>query len=125
MLKKIMLSGLALGIFYCVSSCGGKEEPKLELPKAPEVKKPAENPYKDAKIEVKTFKTDEGWGYDIQVWGSNVIHQPSRPGLPGNKGFETETDAKKVGDFVAKKVKNNEMPPTISIDEMKKLGVLK
>ena len=54
-----------------------------------------------------------------------MIHQTSAPALPGNKGFKTKADATKVALLVIEKIKKGEMPPTISIDEMKKLGVIK
>ncbi len=37
-----------------------------------------------------------GFGYDILDKDKIIIHQPSVPGLPGNKGFSTKEDAAKV-----------------------------
>jgi len=54
-----------------------------------------------------------------------MIHQTSAPALSGNEGFKTKKDAAKVALLVIEKVKKGEMPPTISIDEMKKLKVIK
>ena len=33
------------------------------------------------------------FGYDILDNGRKMIHQPSVPGLPGNKGFKTKLEA--------------------------------
>ena len=35
-----------------------------------------DNPYKNAAIDIKTFKVDTlGWGYDIYLWKSLYVHQ--------------------------------------------------
>lgn len=64
------------------------------------------------------------WCYDIYIEGRMFIHQPSAPGLPGNDGFKTKTDAKKVAQLVIKKIRKGEMPPSVTSKEMKKLKVL-
>jgi len=52
-----------------------------------------------------------------------LIHQASIPGIPGNDGFKAKSDAKKVALLVIEKLKKGEMPPTVTLDEMKKLNV--
>jgi hypothetical protein len=64
------------------------------------------------------------WGYDIFIEKRLYIHQPNAPGLPGNEGFKTKTDAEKVAKLVISKIKKGEMPPSVTIEEMKKLKVL-
>lgn len=63
--------------------------------------------------------------YDIYAEGRLMIHQSSMPGLPGNEGFKTRDDAMKVAEMVMYKIRKGEMPPTVSVDEMKQLGVVK
>ena len=63
--------------------------------------------------------------YDVYAEGRLMIHQSSAPGLPGNEGFKTREDATKVVEMVMYKIRKGEMPPTVSIDEMKELGVIK
>ncbi len=58
------------------------------------------------------------WGYDILRNNKIFIHQPNRPGMPGNEGFNTKKDAMKVAELVIAKVKKGEMPPTISAEEL-------
>lgn len=101
-----------------------------KISKADTAKK--ENPYRNAKIEVKTINNEvstqeklTGWGYDIYIFGSLYIHQPNIPAVPGNRGFKTEADAKKAGAWAVHKIRNNIMPPTISVEELDSLGVLK
>ncbi len=62
--------------------------------------------------------------YDVYMDGRLLIHQPNVPGLPGNEGFKTKDGAVKVAELVISKIKMGEMPPSISIEEMKKLGVI-
>lgn len=62
--------------------------------------------------------------YDIYADNKLTIHQPSIPGMPGNKGFKTNADAEKVAKLVIEKMKKGEMPPTVTTDEMKKLKVI-
>ncbi|HOY31722.1 MAG TPA: DUF4907 domain-containing protein [Bacteroidales bacterium] len=64
------------------------------------------------------------WGYDIYFEKQLRIHQPTIPGYPGNNGFKTKADAKKVANRIIIKIKNGEMPPGITIEELKKLKVL-
>lgn len=64
------------------------------------------------------------WGYDIYMAKRLVIHQPSVPGLPGNEGFKTKADAGKVARLVIEKIHKGEMPPTVAIEELKKIKVL-
>ena len=92
--------------------------------------KPQKNPYENAKIEVKTFVDDnvsgtKEYGYDIYIYGGKVIHQPNIPAVPGNRGFKTDADAKKIGEYVANKIRNNIRPPALSVEELDSLGVLK
>lgn len=64
------------------------------------------------------------WGYDINAGKKLFIHQPSIPGLPGNEGFKTKADAEKVAKLVIGKIKKGEMPPGVTLEELKKLKVL-
>ena len=63
------------------------------------------------------------FGYDVFADGNILIHQPQVPALPGNEGFKTREQAQRVGDFVIQKLKKGEMPPTVTTEEMKELGV--
>jgi hypothetical protein len=98
-------------------------KPKFKLGK--EVKD-QKNPYEKAEITIKTIPSaNKTFGYDILLNGKILVRQPSIPGLPGNEGFTTKERAQKVAEFVVKKIRNNEMPPTVTIDDLNKMGVLK
>lgn len=95
--------------------------------------KPQENPYKDAKIEVKVFDNSKkqseqkltGFGYEIYMYDALYITQPNIPAINGNRGFTTKEQAQKVGDLVAYKIHNNIMPPSVTPKELDSLGALK
>ncbi len=85
--------------------------------------KSKDNPYANAEITTKIIPSiNDTFGYDILLYGKPLIHQPSIPGLPGNEGFTNEEKAQKVADFVVKKIRNNEMPPTVTIDDLNTMG---
>jgi hypothetical protein len=94
-----------------------------------DVKKKAnqqKNPYANAEISIKIIPSiEKTFGYDILIQGRPLVHQPNIPGLPGHKGFTTRKRAKKIAEFVMKKIKKNEMPPTVTMDDLSKMDVLK
>jgi hypothetical protein len=79
----------------------------------------------DSSIRINIFKNTDmsGYGYDILRGEKLYIHQPNVPAVPGNNGFETEEQARKVAQMVINKIKNNIMPPTVEKSELSKLGV--
>lgn len=81
----------------------------------------------DVKGSTITYTVIEGqnrtFGYDIYRDKKLLIHQPAKPGMPGNKGFATKTDAAKVAELVIKKIKNGELPPGVSKEEMAELDI--
>jgi hypothetical protein len=65
-----------------------------------------------------------GYGYDVFADGKKLIHQPTIPGQPGTAGFKTKSDSKKVAELVIRKLKNKEIPPAVTEDELRKLKVI-
>ena len=64
------------------------------------------------------------WGYDIYKGGKKIIHQSCVPGMPGQDGFSNKLQAKKTARLVIKKIKQGEMPPTVTPEELKDLKVI-
>jgi len=86
----------------------------------------AANAYANTKLTYKIIDApNHTFCYDVYADGKLMIHQTSIPAMPGNEGFKTKADAEKVAKLVIAKIKNGEMPPTESIEEMQKLGVIK
>jgi len=61
------------------------------------------------------------YGYDIYTDGQLMIHQPSKPGMAGNRGFDTKEAASKVAELVVSKIKKGEMPPSVSAEEVQRV----
>jgi hypothetical protein len=84
------------------------------------------NPYVNAEITTKIIPSaNNTFGYDILLYGRPLVHQPHIPGLPGNEGFSTQGRAQTVAEFVVEKIRKNEMPPTVNIEDLNRMGVLK
>jgi len=76
-------------------------------------------------IQVKTFQVDDkGWGYDIYMKNKLYIHQPHIPAVSGNNAFKNQADAEKTGNLVVNKIRNNIMPPSVTVKELDSLKVL-
>lgn len=71
-----------------------------------------------------TDAPNKTFGYDISADGRLMIRQSSIPAMPGNEGFKTKAAAEKVEKLVIEKIRKGEMPPTVSIEEMKKLKAI-
>ena len=74
------------------------------------------------KVEVKPFKTGNGWGYDIMVDKKIFIHQETIPAIAGNRSFSSEHDAVKTGNLVVKKLVKGKFP-SLTSEEITKLGI--
>lgn len=120
LLASFIFAGLSISVF--AEETGGRKETKQEAIQ----QKEKINPYANAKIITKIIPSaNKTFGYDILVNGKLLVHQSSIPALPGNDGFRTKEQAQKVADFVVKKIRNNEMPPTVTIKDLNSMNVLK
>ncbi|MGC3943121.1 MAG: DUF4907 domain-containing protein [Chryseolinea sp.] len=61
---------------------------------------------------------EKTFGYDVYRDEALFIHQPHIPGMAGVKGFESEDQAKKAAELMIEKMKNGEVPPTLSEEEI-------
>lgn len=125
MKKNSPLIPLYLFIICIVLSVAGTavsagNEPLKTKPNHPD------NPYAGAEISVKIIPSlNNTFGYQIIVNGKTLVHQPHIPAVSGNEGFPSAEKARKVAEFVVKKIETNEMPPTVTTSDLKKMGVLK
>jgi hypothetical protein len=88
--------------------------------------KQQKNPYANAEITIKIIHAaNNTFGYDILLYGRPLVHQPNIPSLPGNEGFSTKEKAQVVAEFVVKKIRSSEMPPTVSIEDLSNMNTLK
>ena len=75
-------------------------------------------------VEVKPISTSFGWGYEIVAGGKVYIRQEFIPAIKGKHGFRTSADAVKVGEKVVSKINAKQLPPTITVDELRQMGII-
>ncbi len=78
-----------------------------------------------ALIELRPLQVDSGWGYEILANGKPYIRQKFIPAIEGHHAFKTKEDALTVGNKVIEKMKQGEQLPSISMEELQQMGVLK
>jgi hypothetical protein len=99
------------------------QEPKtkhtnVEFPKAEE--------YSSTNLEFKIIDgPNQTFGYDIYSNKKLMVHQPSIPAVNGLNGFTTRMAAESIAKLVIQKIKRGEMPPTVTVEELKRLNALK
>jgi hypothetical protein len=117
---------LVLFIMACLPGTSISADETTDKQKVTKEEAQQKNPYANAQITITiTPSANKTFGYDILLNGKPLVHQPTIPALPGNEGFTTKERAKKVAEFVVKKIKKNEMPPTVTTDDLNNMGVLK
>jgi hypothetical protein len=84
---------------------------------------PKRHMYPDLNYRIITLP-DRTFGYQILNKNTVFIDQPHVPGLPAKTGFKTRSRAETMARVVIGKIKEGEIPPSVSIAEMKKLKVL-
>lgn len=127
-MNTIRLSILSILLTFLFCSPIASQAQSQAQPQAEQQQKasfPSGDAFKNSTITYKVISgINETWGYDILVDKKMKIHQPSVPGLSGNEGFKTKEGAEKVAKLVIDKMKKGEMPPTITVEEMKKLNAI-
>jgi hypothetical protein len=120
MVKKYHLLFLICLCFACLDSMAQeKQAPKFAA------QFPAAAQFANTKLTYKIIPAaNNTFCYDVLADGKLLIHQPSKPGLPGNEGFKTKAAAEKVAKLIISKIKKGEMPPSVTPEELKKLNVL-
>lgn len=64
------------------------------------------------------------YGYSIYADGKLFIRQTTIPGLPGLTGLKEPSQADRLARLVINKIKEGEMPPTITPGDLRKLNIL-
>ncbi len=65
-----------------------------------------------------------GYGYQIFDGQQLIVSQPHIPAIQGLKGFQSQHDAEKVAELMLQKLNKGIVPPTVSIQEMRDLGIV-
>ena len=87
---------------------------------------PAPEAHRDSKLTHTIIDAPNGtFGYDILSDERLLIHQTNLPGQPGVEGCRTREDAERLAVLVINKVQKGEMPPTVTTEELKALGLVR
>jgi Domain of unknown function (DUF4907) len=78
------------------------------------------NKHPHPKFAYQVFQAQKGWGYDILVNDSLVIHQENMPVISLTKGFDSKEQAEKTALLVIKKLQQNNLP-TLTKFEMEQV----
>ena len=73
-------------------------------------------------VQLETFQTETGWGYQLKKDEKIYIRQENIPAIHGNQSFETKDDAEKVGRLVLHKLRSKQRP-AITINELDSLKI--
>lgn len=106
----------------CADSLQARE---LELRQQDSLSTPEMTATGEISVAIFENETGDGFGYDLLSDGKTLIHQPHIPAINGMKGFATREDAEKVANLMLYKVKSGIMPPTVSIEEMDSLKIVR
>jgi hypothetical protein len=71
-------------------------------------------------FDIHTFRSGQGWGYDIMAGGKVYIHQPYMPVFQGDVPFSSEKAAEKTGQLMVKKLKHHRVP-SVTREELEKI----
>lgn len=115
---KILHSGFLLIMVFTVLQAAPQHSCSTAQPQPSAAKHSSTTVYKLIAAPGNTY------GYDIYSNGRLLIHQPSVPCVQGDKGFSTKKDAGKVAMLVIEKINKGIMPPALTLQELKNLGVL-
>ena len=126
----------ALFLFLSTIGCGQANDPKTASPPtSPDdslrnammlQKKQLAEEMAKAQIEYFIINVPENqFGYYIMIDGKMYIEQKNIPAVQSNNGFATKEDAEKIAKLAIEKIRQGEMPPTISVDELMEQGVIK
>ena len=114
------MSKIVFHIITLMSIIACTDSPRYNIKVTPTVVNHATTPY--------TYKIinglDKTFGYDIYKSDTLMVHQLHIPALQGNQGFKSTSDAEKVAQFVVNKMLTGEIPPSISIEELKYLKII-
>lgn len=73
-----------------------------------------------------TFKMtvpEEKFGYSIYIDGQIYVEQKTIPAIEGNIGFASQYDAEKVAKKVIDKMRQGDLPPSVSVEELEELSI--
>jgi hypothetical protein len=122
---------LAIGMLFCLTAIAQPQPAGLSKVQQDSVRQEMASQKRAvvaqfAKAQLTVMVTCVGnsqFGYYILADGNILIDQKNIPAVNGNKGFVSEAEAKRTAEFAIKKLKQGEMPPTISVNDLRRLKI--
>jgi hypothetical protein len=128
-MRLILIHSILFLLFSCADKPNVKkervpiEQTRMNQTPSKPAKSTPSKPRSKSNFTFFTHLQPDGWGYSISEKGKRIIDQQTIPGVPGNQGFRTTEDAQKVAELVIEKLEKGTFPPTISEEELQKLGI--
>ncbi len=69
---------------------------------------------------IQTFRSSQGWGYDILLNDKVYIHQPNIPAVEGQVPFNSKKSAEQTARLMVKKLKEHKVP-SVTKEELEKI----
>jgi Domain of unknown function (DUF4907) len=129
MTKPLFLIAAITGLIIASSSCNQQqkqEETKTVLPADAVAKRQfdAAKKHDSIYVELKIIKTDFGYGYEIYKNHQPFIRQDFIPAIEGRKGFVNEEEAKRLANYIIKKMTEGKMQfPSVTPAEIDSLHI--
>lgn len=107
-----------------IAASGSAFAQQQEAASATSVAFPDAGAHSDAKLTARIIEAPNGtFGYEVLSDGALFVRQTNVPGRPGNNGCPTREQAEKLSALVTEKIQRGEMPPTVTLEELKALGL--
>jgi hypothetical protein len=79
----------------------------------------------DATIQYFVIKAGSStYGYSIYIDGKLYIRQTTIPAMPGNRGFTRIEQTEKTALLAIEKIKQGELPPTLTVAELRQRKII-
>lgn len=124
MYRLLLFAGIFISTLSCAQTQEKKQSARESVVNQPdslikEQKNQIANEFSRKKIDYIIIKVpDDQFGYYIMIDGGLYIEQKTIPAIEGNQGFKTREDAEKIAGLVIQKLREGEVPPTISVEDL-------
>lgn len=115
---------IALLTALLFATCGTVAAQQRDTATASAANFPAAEVHKDAQLTARIVDAPNGtFGYEVYSDGKLLVQQQNVPGRPGWNGCPERAQADKLSALVIDKIRHGIMPPTVTEEELKALGL--
>ena len=107
-----------------VTSCPLPDEniDSIRLEMAKQIK--IEPQYGKSELKAITIRVENNrYGYQIMADDKMILEEKSIPAISGYYGFINEEEAMRVAEFAIKKIREGEMPPSITVTDLEEMKI--